>query len=136
MRLHLVLLQCITGFSGNALSPDFVKRREKGLQRWLQAIVAALPGDDPLLNDALAPASARRRGWSAIKPVRSREASTPSSPASDRIGLATTPEATPIAASNADELQKAAKRVAGLQWELVWEAPEEAEGDFALPDLD
>ena len=113
-----------------------MKRREKGLQRWLQAIVAALPGDDPLLNDALAPASARRRGWSAIKPVRSREASTPSSPTSDRIGLATTPEATPIAASNADELQKAAKRVAGLQWELVWEAPEEAEGDFALPDLD
>ena len=44
--------------------------------------------------------------------------------------------ARPIAASNADELQKAAKRVAGLQWEVVWEAPEEAEGDFALPDLD
>ena len=49
------------GWFGQTTNPEFVRRREKGLHGWLQALCASLPADDMLLVGMLSPANAQRR---------------------------------------------------------------------------
>ena len=114
-------------FSGQSLSPDFVKRREKGLRVWLRDLLAALPANDELLVGALAPTGARRR---MMQPAAS-PTSPSSSVSSPRAAKATTLPSPSPPPSKSSGVAWARPR-ATLTWELVWEAPEEQEQELDL----
>ena len=131
-------------FGGNTLSAEFVARREKGLNGWLQGVLAAVPADDELLVNAIAPPRMRRSFASAspsqshtapATPTRQGPAAVPPSPMSspgrsnaggvDDLGDSRTPpRQQPIRYASPYAYKVPAR--APLVWEVVWEAPAEA----------
>lgn len=98
--------------SDGPLSPEFVKKRAAGLQAWLRALLLALPDDDELLLDFIADASARRVHQACARRAAAPAAST----------VVASPDDLLVAARCARSQTRPS-----LQWELLWEAPEEAD---------
>ena len=120
------------GGSGN-MSPDFVKRRARSLQGWLNDTLRAQPDNEIVLHFLSSTSSGGRSrsasasGWGALTPALpacvATGGSSPCEPSSPRS------EATPARAS--------ALGVGGalpaLEWEVLWQAPEEEEVLWQAP---
>ena len=116
-------------FGGNTLSQEFVRRREKGLHGWLQGVLAALPSDDELLIQALAPQNARRSAPSTPPAARLRGAPSPAdSPDSSTAESPARPRPIHYASPYAYKTRPRAP----LAWEVVWEAPAEAPATMVM----